>query len=121
DELKTEEAGAKSSSIWHHRHLVLAIVAIFVYVGAEVSIGSFLVNYLSQPNIGNMTEKAAAMYVAFYWGGAMIGRFCGAGITQKLRAGPVLGVAAIAAFSLVVISMLTFGHVAMWSIILVGL
>jgi FHS family L-fucose permease-like MFS transporter len=101
--------------------LVLAIIAIFVYVGAEVSIGSFLINYLNQPDIGNMPQKAAALYVAFYWGGAMIGRFCGAGITQKLRAGPVLGVAAIAAGCLVLTSMLTFGHVAMWSIILVGL
>lgn len=114
-------AGAPLPSIWTQRHLVLAVVAIFVYVGAEVSIGSFLINYLSQPNIGNMTQKAAALYVAFYWGGAMIGRFCGAGITQKLRAGPVLGVAAIVACCLVLTSMLTFGHVAMWSIILVGL
>lgn len=108
-------------SIWTQRHLVLAIIAIFVYVGAEVSIGSFLINYLNQPDIGNMPEKAAALYVAFYWGGAMIGRFCGAGITQKLRAGPVLGVASIVACCLVITSMLTFGHVAMWSIILVGL
>ncbi len=122
--IHTEEemsADAPLPSIWKQRHLVLAVVAIFVYVGAEVSIGSFLVNYFSQPNIGNMTEKAAALYVAFYWGGAMIGRFCGAGITQKLRAGPVLGVAAIVACCLVITSMTTFGHVAMWSIILVGL
>ncbi len=123
--IRTHEENASSAaplpSIWTQRHLVLAIVAIFVYVGAEVSIGSFLVNYLSQRNIGDMTEKSAALYVAFYWGGAMIGRFCGAGITQKLRAGPVLGVAAIVACCLVVTSMLTFGHVAMWSIILVGL
>ncbi len=114
-------ASASLPSIWTQRHLVLAIIAIFVYVGAEVSIGSFLINYLNQPDIGNMPQKAAALYVAFYWGGAMIGRFCGAGITQKLRAGPVLGVAAIAACCLVLTSMLTFGHVAMWSIILVGL
>ena len=100
---------------------MLGVIAIFVYVGAEVSIGSFLINYLNQPDIGNMPQKTAALYVAFYWGGAMIGRFCGAGITQKLRAGPVLGVAAILACCLVVTSMLTFGHVAMWSIILVGL
>ena len=118
---KTVSDAAPASSIWKHRHLVLAIGAIFVYVGAEVSIGSFLINYLSRPDIGHMTEKAAALYVAFYWGGAMIGRFLGAGVTQKLRAGPVLGVAAIAACCLVIISMATFGHVAMWSIILVGL
>ncbi len=120
-DLSGEGMGTDAPNIWRQQHLLLAVVAIFVYVGAEVSIGSFLVNYLSRPDIGNMTEKAAALYVAFYWGGAMIGRFCGAGITQKLRAGPVLGVAAIVAFCLVVTSMLTFGHVAMWSIILVGL
>ncbi|MHB1794181.1 MAG: sugar MFS transporter [Acidobacteriaceae bacterium] len=112
---------APASHIWKQRHLVLAVVAIFVYVGAEVSIGSFLVNYLNQPNIGNMTEKAAAFYLTFYWLGLMVGRFGGAGITQKLRAGPVLGVAAIAACCLVIASVTTFGHVAMWSIILVGL
>jgi FHS family L-fucose permease-like MFS transporter len=113
--------GEHLPSVWKQRHLLLAVVAIFVYVGAEVSIGSFLVNYLSQPSIGNMTEKAAALYVAFYWGGLMVGRFFGTGITRKLNAGPVLGVAAIIAFCLVITSMFTFGHVAMWSIILVGL
>ena len=113
--------GGPLPSIWSQRHLLLAVLGIFLYVGAEVSVGSFLVNYLSQPSIGNMTEKAAALYVTFYWGGLMVGRFFGAGITQKLRAGPVLGVAAIIAFCLVLTSMFTFGHVAMWSIILVGL
>ncbi len=113
--------GEHLPSIWKQRHLLLAVVAIFVYVGAEVSVGSFLVNYLSQSYIGNMTEKAAALYVAFYWGGLMVGRVFGAGITQKLAAGPVLGVASIIAFCLVITSMLTFGHVAMWSIIVVGL
>ncbi|HET9086589.1 MAG TPA: sugar MFS transporter [Acidobacteriaceae bacterium] len=113
--------GAHAPSIWHQHHLLYAVGAIFLYVGAEVSIGSFLVNYLSQRDIGNMTEKAAAVYVTFYWGSAMIGRLAGAGITQKLRAGPVLGVAAIVACALVVTSMLSFGHLAMWSLILVGL
>ena len=108
-------------SIWEYRHLILGVVAIFVYVGAEVSIGSFLVNYLNRPEIGNLSLKAAAGFVAFYWGSAMVGRAAGAGLTQKLRANAVLGVAAIVAFSLVATSMLSFGHLAMWSIILVGL
>lgn len=110
-----------SVSIWKVRHLVLGVVGIFVYVGAEVSIGSFLVNYLSQPNIGGMTEKDAAFFVSFYWGAAMVGRFIGSAILQKLGTGPVLGFAAIAAGLLVTISMLGFGSVAVWSIILVGL
>ncbi len=108
-------------SIWHQRHLLLAVIAIFFYVGTEVSVGSFMVNYLNQPYIGNIPEKTAAIYVALYWGGLMVGRIFGAGITQRLRAGPVLGVAAIIACGLVVTSIFSFGHVAMWSIILVGL
>ena len=113
--------GTHSPSIWRQRHLVLAVVAIFVYVGAEVSIGSFLVNYLSQPYIGGMTEKTAAGYVTFYWGGAMIGRFAGVAITRKVRASAVLSVAGVLACGLVVTSIFSFGHLAMWSLILVGL
>jgi len=100
---------------------VLGIVGIFVYVGAEVSIGSFLINYFSQSNIGNISEMAAAKYVSLYWLGAMIGRFIGSAILQKVRTGMVLGIAAIVACMLVCISLLSFGPLAMWSIILVGL
>jgi FHS family L-fucose permease-like MFS transporter len=66
-----------SDSIWKHPNLVFGAIAIFVYVGAEVSIGSFLVNYFSQPEIGGLSEKLGASFVAFYWGGAMLGRFIG--------------------------------------------
>ncbi len=113
------EAGPRVS-LWKYRHLVLGTVAIFVYVGGEVSIGSFLINYFTQKNIGNISEVAAAGFVAYYWGGAMVGRFIGSAILQKLETGLVLGIAAAAACLLVCISMLTAGHVAMWSIILVG-
>jgi MFS transporter, FHS family, L-fucose permease len=108
-------------SLWKHRNLVLGTVGIFVYVGAEVSIGSFLINYLSQPNIGNLTEQAAAGFVSYYWTSAMIGRFIGSAILRKVRTGAVLAIAALVASALVCTSMLTYGHVAMWSIILVGL
>jgi len=109
-----------AGSLWKYRHLVLGTVAIFVYVGAEVSIGSFLVNYFSQPDIANVTAKVAAGFVSYYWGGAMIGRFLGSAILQKVRTGTVLGFAALAAATLVCISMSTTGHAAMWSIIFVG-
>ncbi len=108
-------------SIWKHKHLLLAAIGIFVYVGAEVSIGSFLVNYLSQPEIGGLTEKLAARYVSVYWGGAMVGRFVGSALLQKLRTKTVLAWAAVMACALVLTSMASFGHVAMWSIIAVGL
>ena len=114
--------GDKSvGSIWKHRHLLLGAVGIFVYVGAEVSIGSFLVNYFSQPEIGNITEKVAAGFVSYYWLCAMVGRFVGSAILQKVRTGTLLGIVALAAAALVTTSMLTLGSVAMWTIILVGL
>lgn len=107
--------------LWKQRHLMLGVLGIFLYVGAEVSIGSFLVNYFSQPYIGAMTEKQAAFYVSFYWGGAMIGRFIGSAVLQKLPTGKVLGAVALVAGGLVVLSMLTLGSIAMWTMILVGL
>jgi len=107
-------------SIWNHPNLVFGAIAIFVYVGAEVSIGSFLVNYFTQAEIGGLTERVAASYVAFYWGGAMVGRFIGSGLLQKVKTGQLLGICAICAAGLVAVSMLTTGHFAMWSIILVG-
>ena len=70
-------AYAVSGSLWQQRHLVLGVVAIFLYVGAEVAIGSFLVNYMAEPDIAGLLESAAGRYLAFYWGGAMVGRFIG--------------------------------------------
>jgi MFS transporter, FHS family, L-fucose permease len=111
---------AVKTSLWKYRQLVFGAIGIFVYVGAEVSIGSFLINYFGQHEIGGLTELAAAKYVTYYWGGAMVGRFIGSAILQKIKTGTVLAVAAIAACALVCISMSTTGSVAMWSIILVG-
>lgn len=113
-------SGVKAS-LWKYRQLVFGMIGIFVYVGAEVSIGSFLINYFGQPEIGSLTELAAAKYVTYYWGGAMIGRFIGSAILQKVKTGTVLAVAAITACALVCISMLTTGHIAMYTIIAVGL
>jgi MFS transporter, FHS family, L-fucose permease len=73
-------------SIWKHPNLIYGAIAIFVYVGAEVSIGSFLVNYFSQPAIGGLSEKVAASFVAFYWGGAMLGRFIGSNFLGGAKA-----------------------------------
>ncbi len=74
-----------NDSIWRHSNLVLGAIGIFVYVGAEVAIGSFLVNYFSQKEIGDLTEKVAASFVAFYWGGAMLGRFIGSNLLGGAR------------------------------------
>jgi FHS family L-fucose permease-like MFS transporter len=115
-----ERHGQKGDSIWKYTHLILGAVGIFVYVGAEVSIGSFLINYFGQPDIGNLSQLAASKYVSYYWGGAMVGRFVGSAILQKVKTGTLLGIAATAAVLLVCTSMLTSGPIAMWSIILVG-
>ncbi len=183
-----------NDSIWNHPNLIFGAIAIFVYVGAEVSIGSFLVNYFHESNIGGLAEKVAASFVAFYWGGAMLGRFIGSNFLGGAKAkymwiaaalsiglillsypianhipagyqpgvpdlmwlawlvfagrplfvlvaiaaaaiavvaslnggkataptGMLLGICAISTSVLVAISMLTTGHIAMWSIILVG-
>lgn len=74
-----------SDSLWHHRNLIFGAFAIFVYVGGEVSIGSFLVNYFGQPEIGGLTEKVAAGFVALYWGGAMVGRFFGSAVLRGAK------------------------------------
>lgn len=112
---------ATKDSIWRHKWLLLGALGIFVYVGAEVSIGSFLIRYLGLPDIASMTEQVAASFVAFYWGGAMIGRFIGSWVLQRVRPGLALGLAALIAGLLVAISMATHSHVATWSIVAVGL
>ncbi len=170
----------EQKSAWGYRHLVLGAVAIFVYVGGEVSIGSFLVNYFKE--LVNMPEAEAGTYVALYWGGAMIGRFFGSitlsgttdskkkmlytvavfilalvialyitreyqnlgsfslgGFTKTFmfivlvgvnflafnlgnhKPGRTLAILAFCAATLVIISMLTNGAFAMWSILAVGL
>jgi FHS family L-fucose permease-like MFS transporter len=113
--------GAPSNdSLWKHRNLILGAAGIFAYVGAEVSIGSFLVNYFTQPEIGALTEKAAAGYVSFYWGGAMIGRFAGSLVLRRVKTNHLLGACAVCTTLLVATSMLTSGHFAMGSILAVG-
>jgi MFS transporter, FHS family, L-fucose permease len=110
-----------SGSAWQYRHLVLGAIGIFVYVGAEVAIGSFLVSFLNDPNIAGLEESHAAKYIAYFWGGAMVGRFIGAAVMQKLPAGKVLAFSAMVAVIFIASAMMTSGHIAMWSILLVGL
>jgi FHS family L-fucose permease-like MFS transporter len=104
-----------------HRHLVFGMIAIFVYVGAEVTIGSFMVNFISLPHIGHISESTAARYLGVYWGGAMVGRFIGSAILQKVDARKLLGIFATVAGLLVLMAMLTTGRVAMAAILAVGL
>jgi len=109
-----------NDSIWKHPNLFLGAVGIFAYVGAEVSIGSFLVNYFGLPEIAGFSAKTAAGFVSFYWGGAMIGRFLGAGVLRRIRPGRLLALCATVAAVLLTASMLSGGRMAMWTILAVG-
>ena len=75
---RSTEAHSGSADVFRHPHLVLGVFAIFMYVGGEVSVGSLIVSFLGSPHLGGISHEAASHYLAFYWGGLMIGRFMGA-------------------------------------------
>src|SRR6476620_950981 len=122
-EAAEHHAGEKvNDSIWKHPNLPLVAIAIFVYVGAEVAIGSSIANYLALPNIGhfvsNISDPAtqyhtalavAARYISIYWLGAMVGRFIGSAVLQKVRTSRVLAFCSTMAAFLVVVTVLSRG------------
>jgi FHS family L-fucose permease-like MFS transporter len=118
----SEAAGQKSGkSAWSFPQLSWGALGIFTYVGGEVSIGSFLVNYLADPSIAGLDHASAGHYVAFYWGGAMIGRFIGSWMLTRVAPWKVLAGNAVAAMVLLVATMTASGSVAMWAVLAVGL
>ena len=110
-----------AGSAWQYPHLVLGALAIFLYVGGEVAIGSFMVNFLGEAQVAGLPEAEAGKYVSLYWGGAMLGRFVGAAVMQKLRPASVLMFNALAAVGLVLTAIFASGTLAMWSLLAVGL
>lgn len=104
-----------------YRSLLLAAVAIFVYVGAEVTLGSFMISYISRPRFGGIPVDRAALFVSFYWTGAMIGRFVGSWVLRKANPRLLLGGAAVVAAALVTTTLLSHGMLAVWSVVSVGL
>ena len=108
-------------SLWSHRPLVLGVVAIFTYVGAEVAIGSFLVNFMGQPQIANLPAEKAGSYLSLYWGGAMVGRFIGSAVLARIRPGAVLAFNALVAAVLLALAMTVAGPTAMWALLAIGL
>lgn len=114
------EGEIQKASIWKYKHLILGVIGIFVYVGAEVAIGSHIINYLELKEVMAMKAKEAGKYVTYYWGAAMVGRFLGTIILSKFNPGKTLGVYAIMAISLITISILSTGLFSMWTLILVG-
>ena len=107
------------SSVFSYRNLNLGIIAIFMYVGAEVSIGTFLTNYIADTL--SIAESKANLYLSFYWGGMLVGRFVGAYFLKLLKEENVLSIVASLAAVLILISILSSGELAVWSIVCVGL
>ena len=120
DDISGDVASNKPSAL-SHTHLVLGALGIFLYVGAEVSIGSVLINFIGEDNIAGLREADAAHYVSYYWGGAMIGRFIGFALMRFVSPGKMLAFNAICSMILVLTAVFTDGALAMWAIIAVGL
>lgn len=111
---------SNKTSVWQYSHLVLGAVGIFMYVGAEVSIGVYLVNYIGLPQILNLEEKNAGFYLSFYWGGAMVGRFLGSVVMQKIAPQKVLFFNAFLAAILLLLGVFLQGMLALIAILLIG-
>ena len=96
-------------------------LCIFLYVGAEVSIGSLIVNYLMQPHVMGLHEQAAGKLIGLYWGGAMLGRFIGSAVLRVVSPGKVLAAVAVAAIALIGVSIQSTGPLAGYSLLAIGL
>lgn len=96
-------------------------LCIFLYVGAEVAIGSLVVSYLMQPGVMGLQEQAAGKLIGVYWGGAMVGRFIGSAVLRVVSPGKVLAFVAMGAIALIAISTNTVGVVSGYSLLAIGL
>jgi FHS family L-fucose permease-like MFS transporter len=111
----------RTASLFNHKHLVLGTIGIFVYVGAEVSIGSFLINFMGEGNIAGLAPAVAAEYLTYYWGGAMVGRFIGFAVMRVASPGKTLAFNAALSIALILIAIFSEGKLAMWALLAVGL
>ena len=118
---ENDKGAPRDGSAWNFRHLRLGALAIFFYVGAEVAIGSLMISFLGQPSMGSLSHEAAARYVSFYWGGAMVGRFLGFVALRRVKAQRALAFVSFAAFLLVGTAIAAHGLIAMVAIVACGL
>src|SRR5690606_512152 len=109
----------EKKNIFSFRNLKFGVWALFFYVGAEVSIGTFLTNYIADTL--RIEENQANSYVAFYWGSMLVGRLIGSVVLKSLKASSVLAFCATSAILLIAISVSSTGYVAVWTMIAVGL
>ncbi len=121
DDSTLQHERVTKESLLSQPRLLLGALGIFLYVGAEVSIGSFLINFLEEPHIAALTPATAAHYVSYYWGGAMIGRFIGFAVMRYVSPGKALAFNAAVSIALVMVAVLGSGYTAMWAILAVGL
>ncbi len=108
-------------SLWRHRNLVFGIPAIFIYLIAEIGVANLFINFVAQPDIGNLTHEEGAHYLFLLWGGMMVGRFAGSALMRRMSAESVLALASVGAFVVMLVAALGTGHVAMWALVSVGL
>jgi FHS family L-fucose permease-like MFS transporter len=124
---RLKEEQEQTGSIFHALTLLsrprfsFGVLCIFLYVGAEVAIGSNLVVYLAQPTVWNVPLGTAGNYVPFYWGGALLGRFVGSAVLRVVSPGKVLAVAGVIGIALIAFSANTTGAAAGWALIAAGL
>jgi FHS family L-fucose permease-like MFS transporter len=112
---------AARSLLLAHPHLLMGTIGIFLYVGGEVSIGSFLINFIGEPHIAALGPADAAHYVSYYWGGAMVGRFIGFAVMRYVSPGKTLAFNAAVSIALIAVAIFGHGQAAMWAILAVGL
>ena len=116
---QTESSHDGKTSVWQYKHMVLGTIGIFCYVGAEVAIGSLMVNALE--HTAGLSHDKAAGYLSIYWGGAMVGRFIGAGLMNKITPNKYLAFNASMAVGLLMLAIAAGGGaVTQWSLLLIG-
>jgi MFS transporter, FHS family, L-fucose permease len=118
---KLEADTLLQGKLTQHKHLMFGVIGIFMYVGAEVSIGSFLINFMENPAIANLSALEASKHLALYWGGAMIGRFVGSYVMTWIRPNKLLAFNAIIIISLIIVAMMIQGSIGMWALLAIGL
>lgn len=114
-------AERRGHSLWRHPNLVFGIPAIFIYLIAEIGVGNLFINFVSAPEIGNLTHEQASHYLFLLWGGMMVGRFLGSLLMQHIPAERVLAAFSIGALAVMLVATFATGPVAMWALISVGL
>jgi len=118
---RTSAEARKGLSLFNHRNLIFGCGAIALCVLSEIGVGNLFINFASQPSVANVTQKDAAFYLTFVWGGMMVGRFAGAWIMRYIAAEKVLALFAVLSFAGALVAVFVPGPVAMYGLIAVGL